>query len=174
MSADLLPTENPGPHYQGDARDLLCLDWDLLIAHPPCTYLTNAGVRNLWSVPSRNGKLPEVHGAARWQAMGGAALFFNDFWSAPVPRVCVENPIPHRYARVLIGPYTQIVQPWMFGHGETKATCLWLRGLPPLTPTNIVPGREHRLHRLPPSPDRAKKRALTFQGLADAMAAQWG
>lgn len=165
MSCDLLPSEAPGPHHQGDVLELLGRDsaWDLMVAHPPCTYLTNSGVAWLWKRPTR------------WADMHDGAVFFRRLLDAPISRVAIENPIPHKYALATIGVrYTQIIQPWQFGHGESKATCLWLRGLPALTPTNVVAGREQRLHRLPPSKDRWKLRSLTYQGIADAMAEQWG
>ena len=171
MSCDLLPTDVKGPHYQGDVFDLDLAGFDLMVAHPPCTYLTNAGVVWLHKNPERWAKLDE------------AALFFARLLNSPVPRTCVENPIMHRYAKERIGgvKQTQVVQPWMFGHPEQKATCLWLKGLPPLQPTHNVraemsalPDNERqRLHYLPPSPDRWKLRSTTFQGIADAMAAQW-
>lgn len=176
-SCDILPCEcDPAYHLQGDAIEIAYLQtWDLMIAHPPCTYLTNSGVVHLHSIPTRRGKLPRVHGAARWEEMKHAALFFEALLNAPIPRIAVENPIPHRYAVEAIGrKYDQIIQPWMFGHGETKATCLWLKGLPHLRPTNIVPGREQRLHKLSPGPDRWRERSKTFAGIAEAMAAQWG
>lgn len=176
VSCDLLPADDGSRmHIEGDALDVLdMMPWDLLIAHPPCTYLTNAGVRHLHSVPSRTGKLPEVHGARRFAAMIDAGLFFQRFLSANVPRICVENPIPHKHARTFIGDYSQIVQPWQHGHGETKATCLWLKGLPPLKPSEVVAGREARVHRMAPAKDRWKARSVTFPGIAKAMAEQWG
>jgi hypothetical protein len=183
VSCDLLPTEAPGPHVQWDVLGILGDGWDLMVAHPPCTYLTNAGVRHLHSVPSRNGTLTRVHGEARWQAMREAAAFFNSLLEAPIPRIAVENPVPHRYAREIIGPYSQLIQPWMFGHGETKGTCLWLRNLPPLEPTHrkadlfALPEpteRYARVHLTAPSPDRWKKRSVTYGGVAEAMAEQWG
>ena len=161
MSCDLLPTERTGPHIQGDALPLLKQPWDLVIAHPPCTRLCNSGV--CW-LAKRN----------LWVEMEAGAAFFLECLNANAPKVCIENPIPHKYARAIIGMYSQIVQPWQFGHGETKATCLWLKGLPPLMPTETVQGREQRLHRLPPSPERAKLRAETYPGIAAAMAEQWG
>lgn len=110
-----------------------------------------------------------------WAEMRQGAEFFKRFLDCKIKRKAIENPIPHGYALEIIGrKYDQIIQPWMFGHGETKATCLWLDNLAPLKPTNIVAGREQRLHRLSPGPDRAKLRSTTFQGIADAMAAQWG
>ena len=164
MSADLLPSETPGHHYQGDARDLLGDQWDLLIAHPPCTRLTNAGVR--W-----------LHERDLWDEMREAARLFGDFLNADIPRICVENPVMHKHAKAAIPGYvefTQSVQPWQFGHGETKRTCLWLKGLPPLRPTNIVEGREARIHRMPPGPHRARERSRFYRGIAEAMASQWG
>jgi hypothetical protein len=164
-SCDTAPTEIEGQHYQMNIIDVLRwgnIKWDLMIAHPPCTRLCNSGVmwlerRNLW---------PELDEGAK---------LFTDLLNAHIPHIAVENPIPHKYALVRIGrKYDQIIQPWQFGHGETKATCLWLKNLPPLTPTNLVEGREQRLHRLPPSPSRAMERSRTFQGIANAMADQWG
>jgi len=174
-SCDLLPTEREGQHIQGDVLVVLGNGWDLMIAHPPCTYLTNAGVRHLHEhVTSRNGIRAKVHGQARWEAMQESAGFFNRLKRAPINRIVIENPIPHKYARELIGRYSQIIQPWQFGHNETKATCLWLKNLPPLEPTNIVKGRDHRIHKMPSGPDQSKNRSRTFQGIADAMSKQWG
>jgi len=170
MSCDLLPTESPGPHYRGDIRYQLDQGWDLMIAHPPCTYLANSGVQHLRS---------DRH---RWYKMFDGAEFFQTLHRAPIPKICVENPIMHRYAKLICGNQSQIVQPWMFGHLEQKATCLWLKGLPLLKPTNDVrremmklPVRQRqRLHWLGPSPNRQQERSTTFQGLAEAMAGQWG
>jgi hypothetical protein len=163
MSCDLLETERPGPHHQGDVRPLLRHRWDLVIAHPDCTFITNSGVRWL------------DRDIDRWKQMWAACEFFRECLGANANRVAVENPIPHKYAARWIGDaYTQAIQPWQFGHGETKATCLWLRGLTPLRPTNIVSGRKARVHRASPGPDRWKERSRTMQGIADAMAAQWG
>jgi len=171
MSCDLLPTDVDGPHYQGDVFDLDLTQFDMMIAHPPCTYLTNAGVTWLHKDPTRWGKLDD------------GAAFFKSLINAPIPRICVENPIMHKYAKERIGgvKQSQVVQPWMFGHMEQKATCLWLKGLPLLTPTNNVkddmmqlPDRERqRLHYLPPSADRWKLRSTTYAGIASAMAQQW-
>lgn len=171
MSADLLPTDRPGPHYQGDVFDIIGNGFDLMIAHPPCTYLANSGAR--WLYLPGGGK---VQAAERWAGLRQGADFFARLWVAPIPLIAVENPIMIRIARDLIGvgPATQIIQPWQFGHGETKATCLWLKGLPKLSPTNIVEGRAAIVHRLPPTADRWKIRSTTYQGIADAMAAQWG
>ena len=164
ISCDLLPTESDfGPHHQGDVLPLVSKPWDLVIAHPPCTYLANSGVRWLHERPER------------WAQLDEAAALFRACLDANAPRIAVENPVPHKYAVERIGAsYTQTVQPWQFGHGETKRTCLWLKGLPPLVPTNIVDGREARVHRMPPGPDRQKERSRFFSGIADAMADQWG
>jgi hypothetical protein len=159
MSCDLLPTEQPGPHYQGDVFDIINDGWDLMIAHPPCTHLAVSGAR---------------HFAAK-QASGvqqKAIDFFMRLANAPIPRIAIENPVCIM-SSVWRKP-DQIIQPWQFGHGETKATCLWIKNLPPLTPTNVVAGREARVHRMPPSADRWKERSRTYQGIADAMANQWG
>lgn len=163
LSCDILPTESPGPHYQGDVRDLLLLGryWDLIVAHPPCTRLTNAGVR--W-----------LHERHLWAELDEACEFFRLFLDHPCPRIAIENPIPHKYAIERIGrKHDQVLQPWQFGHGETKAICLWLKGLPPLVPTDVVEGREARVHRMPPGPERAKERSRFFPGVAAAMAEQW-
>jgi len=173
MSCDLLPSEKPGNHYQGDVRDVLYENWDLLIAHPECTYLTNAGVRHLHTDPKR------------WPKLFDAAEFFKELLNAKhIPKRAIENPIMHKYAKTLIGgvKQSQVVQPWMFGHMEQKATCLWLSGLDLLEATNNVreemkqlpKNQRERLHYLPPSPDRWKERSRTFQGIANAMAQQWG
>jgi hypothetical protein len=180
-SCDLLPSEsNPyidrlkpeqydwpdtGAHFQADAlsvaEDPAYGEWDLMIAHPPCTYLTNSGVRWLANNPER------------MREMQKAAWFFKSLFNVErIPRIAVENPIPHRYGR--LPRYDQIVQPWMFGHGETKATCLWLKNLPKLVPTKIVEGRTPRVHHASPGPDRWKERSRTLPGIADAMAEQWG
>ena len=175
-SCDLLETEgDPQWHYQCDINEVLDKGWDLMIAHPPCTYLTNAGVRHLYDhVVSRTGKKAAVSGQVRWEAMRQDAAFFRSLLDAGIPKIAVENPIPHRYAREIMGNYTQIIQPWQFGHGETKATCLWLKGLPKLYPTDIVSGREQRIHKMGPSKDRWKERSRTYKGIAEAMADQWG
>ena len=162
MSCDLLPTERPGPHYQGDVFDAVNLrSCDLFIFHWPCTRLCNSGVR--W-LAERN----------LWADMEQSAQSFRLLLDCGIPKVCAENPIPHKYAKAIMGNYSQIIHPWQFGHGETKATCLWLKNLPPLKPTNIVSGREQRIHRMPPRPDRWKERSRTYQGIANAMADQWG
>ena len=159
ISCDLLPTDQPGPHHQGDVRDVLHDGWDLMVAHPPCTHLAVSGARH-FAAKKASGVQDE------------ALDFVRLLMAAPIPRIAIENPISIISSR--IRKPDQIIQPWMFGHGETKTTCLWLKGLPKLTPTNIVPGREARIHKMPPSPDRWKKRSETFQGIADAMAQQWG
>jgi hypothetical protein len=155
-----------------DARAILNDGWDLLmVAHPPCTRLCNSGVRWL-SVPPPGKTADQM----RHELQEGAALF-SAFWNAPVERICVENPVMHRHAKALIQNYqepAQSVQPWQYGHGETKRTCLWLKNLQPLKPTNIVEGREARVHRMPPSADRWRERSRFFPGIADAMADQWG
>lgn len=161
-SCDLEPADDHGEHLQGDALSFLGLGWDGLIAHPPCTRLCNSGVR--W-LAERN----------LWADMREAALFFRALLDADIPSICIENPIPHRYALEVIGrKYDQIIQPWQFGHGETKATCLWLKNLDFLKPTEIVLAREHRIWRMGPSPERSRLRSLTYQGIADAMSNQWG
>ena len=159
MSCDLLPTDRGGPHYQGDVFDIIDEGWDLMIAHPPCTHLAVSGAR---------------HFAAK-QADGrqADALFFvHRLLDAPISRICLENPVSIISSR--IRKPDQIIQPWQFGHGETKTTCLWLKGLPKLIPTDIVQGRADRIHKMPPSPDRWKLRSTTYQGIADSMAKQWG
>ena len=172
-SCDLLPSEDhANQHIIGDARDLLGDGWDLLmVAHPPCTRLCNSGVRWL-SRPPKGKTLAQM-----WADLDKAADLFSAFWNAPIDRVAVENPIMHRHARERIrnfAPASQQLQPWQFGHGETKATCLWLKNLAPLRPTNIVDGRTQRVHRMSPGPNRWRERSRTFQGIADAMADQWG
>jgi hypothetical protein len=162
MSCDLLPTERDGPHYQGDVFDIIDEGWDLMIAHPPCTRIANSGV--CW-LEKRN----------LWDDMRNASAFFRSLLDADIPYIAIENPIPHKYALEIIGrKYDQIIHPWQFGHGETKATCLWLKNLPKLEPTNIVDGRIPRIHYMPPGPNRSRERSRTYQGIADAMADQWG
>ena len=156
-SCDLLPTERPGGHIIGNVLDVLTEGWDLMIAHPPCTHLAVSGAR--WF------KEKQVEQA---QALD----FVRALLAAPIPRIALENPVSIISSKVR--KPDQVIQPWQFGHGETKATCLWLKGLPLLTPTNIVEGREARVHRMPPGPDRWKERSRTFAGIANAMANQWG
>lgn len=166
-SCDLLPTERPGPHIQDEVRAVLRDGWELIVAHPPCTFMANSGVRWLYD----HEKAPIIN---RFMELERAILLFNDIGAAPCERIALENPIPHKWAKRGIGQYSQIIQPWQFGHGETKATCLWLKNLPNLTPTNIVDGRAPRVHHASPGPDRWKERSRTLQGIADAMASQWG
>ena len=158
FSCDLLPTDgNPTYHYHGDVLEFIPLhSWDLMIAHPPCTHLAVSGSR--WF----KDKVVE-------QAQ--AIEFVKALLEAPIPRIALENPISVISSKVR--KPDQIIQPWQFGHGETKATCLWLKGLPKLVPTDIVEGREARVHKMPPSADRWKLRSTTYQGIADAMADQW-
>lgn len=168
-SCDLLPSERPGKHLQCDVREVLNEGWDLMIAFPPCTYLANSGVRWLY------GGKGKVRDAERWTQMEQAAHFFREILNAPIPMLALENPIMHGYARQIIGvSFSQLIQPYMFGHGETKATCLWLKGLPRLLPTQIVEGRTARVHRESPGPDRWKNRSRTLAGVGNAMAEQWG
>jgi site-specific DNA-cytosine methylase len=155
-SCDLLPTEIPGQHYQGDVRDMLSKQWDLMIAHPPCTYLASSGAR-WWS--------------SKRDEQEQALDFVRLLMSANIRMIAIENPIGIMSTR--IRKPDQIIQPWQFGHGETKATCLWLKGLSILQPTNIVDGREQRIHRMTPSVNRWKERSRTFTGIAKAMAEQW-
>lgn len=172
-SCDLLPAEDrSNRHIIGDARDILADGWDLLmVAHPPCTRLCNSGVRWLTTPPAGK-SLAQI-----WAELDDAAALFSAFWNAPIERICIENPVMHKHAKARIEGYrafTQSVQPWQFGHGESKRTCFWLKNLPPLVPTNIVDGRLARVHRMPPGPDRARERSRFFTGIADAMADQWG
>jgi site-specific DNA-cytosine methylase len=159
MSCDLLPTDQPGPHYQGDIRDVLDYPWDLMIAHPPCTDLSVSGARH-FEAKKLNGK------------QQASASFFMMLTKVDIPMIAIENPVCIMSS--LYRKPDQIIQPWMFGHGETKATSLWLKGLSKLIPTNVVEGREQRIHKMPPSPNRWKERSKTYQGIADAMAKQWG
>lgn len=172
-SCDIEPCSGGHPewHIQQDVTELLKEKWDMMIAHPPCTYLANSGV--CWLV-----KDPQ-----RWDLLKDGAEFFRKLLNADIPKIAIENPIQHKYAREMIGKrYTQIIQPWMFGHTESKATCLWLKGLPVLYATNdvkkemlLLPKNEQqRLHYLPPSKDRQKLRSKTYRGIAEAMAEQWG
>lgn len=162
LSCDLLDSDIPGNHWKGDVLEILDWGWDLMIAHPPCTYLTNSGVRWLHSQPGR------------WELMRDGAKFFKKLLQADIPHIAIENPIMHKYAVEIVGRrQNQVVQPYYFGHGESKATCFWLKNLPELKPTNIVPGREQRLHKLSPSPDRWKLRSMTYPGIAKAIAEQW-
>lgn len=170
-SCDLLPTEIEGNHYQGDVFDIINDGWDLMIAHPPCTYLTNSGVTWLHK------------DIKRWVSLFEGAEFFKKLLRAPIDKIAIENPIMHKYSKSIIGvEQSQVIQPWMFGHPESKATCLWLKNLPPLIETNNVqaefkslPKKEaQRIHYMPPSKDRWKLRSTTYKGIAEAMASQWG
>jgi hypothetical protein len=171
LSCDLLPTDAPGPHYQGDVRDILGDDWDLMIAHPPCTYLCSSGLH--WN--------KRVLGRA--QMTEDALDFVRLLLDAPIPRIALENPIGCIGTR--IRKADQTIQPWQFGHDASKATCLWLKNLPLLTPTAVVEPRiangkkrwanqtDSGQNRLPPSDDRWKIRSETYAGIAAAMADQW-
>jgi hypothetical protein len=184
-SCDILPTvgDHPEWHIQDDALNHLHDGWDMLIAHPPCTYLANSGVCHLYN---KDGSVNQD----RWDKMKKAAEFFRSLWCCPIEKICIENPIMHKHGKHYAGvafahdlpEFKQVIQPWMFGHLEQKATCLWRRNLPQLKPTNNVRGemmklpdnKRQRLHYMPPSPTRSRDRAVTFQGIADAMAEQWG
>lgn len=155
-SCDLLPTEQPGNHLQCDVADVLNDRWDMMIAHPPCTYLASSGAR-WW--PTR-----------RKEQAAALEFVWRLLW-AGIPRIAVENPVG---AASALGKPDQTIQPWMFGHGETKATCLWLKCLPKLVPTCVVDGREARIHRMAPGKNRSKERSRTYTGIAEAMAQQWG
>lgn len=166
MSCDLLPTDVPGPHYQGDVTDILGDGWDLLIAHPPCTHLAVSGSRHF--------------AAKRADGRQQASIdFFMLLANAPIPKIAIENPVCIMSSVWM--PPSQTVQPWMFGHTEQKATCLWLKSLPPLQATDDVydemmqlpRAQRERIHFMPPGPNRWKERSKTFTGLAQAMANQW-
>jgi len=169
MSCDLLPADDGSEHhYQGDVRDILYDGWDILIGHPPCTYLSNAGARHLYPKGILNRE--------RLQQGMEAKEFFMLLYNAPIKHICIENPIPSKVYE--LPPYTQIIQPYEYGHSTSKRTCLWLKNLPPLTPTNIVD--KTTTTKIPGNwfnkggKDRWKQRSETFQGIADAMATQWG
>lgn len=157
VSCDLLPSERLGPHIQADVHKLLYEDWDLMIAFPPCTHLAVSGAR--WFKDKKTEQIEALH-------------FVKTLMYSHIDKIAIENPIG--IISTYIRKPDQIIQPWMFGHGETKATCLWLKNLPKLIPTNIVEGRKGRVHHESPSPDRWKNRSRTYQGIADAMADQWG
>jgi hypothetical protein len=172
MSCDLLPTERPGPHYTGDVREVIGPEWDLMIAHPPCTYLANSGAH--W--------LHRQEG--RWEKMRAGAEFFRLLLDAPIPKIAIENPVMHKYAVAIVGRrQDQTIQPFEFGHPESKRTCLWLKNLPQLRSTEVLskpdcgywenqtPSGQNKLG---PSPDRWKQRSTFYRGWADAMVAQWG
>jgi len=169
MSCDLLETESPGPHYCGDVRDVLSNGWDLMVAHPPCTYLAVSGLH--WN------KRKPGRAALTEEALGFVQLLLD----APISKIALENPIGCISSR--IRKPDQIIHPWQFGHDASKATCLWLKGLPLLRPTDVLPGgrstrranqTESGQNKLPPSPDRWKLRSLTYTSIAHAMAEQWG
>lgn len=163
-SCDIIPSWRSNEyHLQQNVLPILADGWDLMIAHPPCTYICNSGVSWLYRKEGR------------WDLMRLNALLFYILLNAPIKHICVENPIPHKYALKIIGrKYDQIIQPYQFGHGETKATCFWLKNLPKLKPTKIVEGRKHRIHEMSPSKNRGQLRSITYQGIADAMVQQWG
>lgn len=157
VSCDIIPSEIPGPHYHGDVISLLGQSWDMMIAFPPCTYLCASGAR-WWN--------------ARTAQQCVALAFVKRLLDAPIHRIALENPIG-RISTAIRRP-DQIIHPWQHGHGETKATCLWLKNLAPLQPTHIVPGRVSRIHRMPQNSQRSRERSRTFPGIAAAMALQWG
>jgi len=160
FSCDLLPAEDGSKrHLVGDVLGFITLGWDLMIAFPPCTHLAVSGAKH-FAEKRRDGR------------QTAALLFVKQLLNAPIPRIALENPVSIISTR--IRKPDQIIQPWQFGHGETKATCLWLKNLPRLTPTDIVTGREARIHRMPPSKNRARERSRTYPGVAAAMAHQWG
>jgi len=176
-SCDILPTDSPGPHIQGDVLEILNDGWDMMIAHPPCTRLCNSGVRWLHKPPA-NKSLDQI-----WHELDEGALLFSQLWNAPIPRIAVENPIMHKYAKERIEnfePASQKIQPWMFGEDASKGTCLWLKGLSSLEPTEIIKRKVYAnqtpsgQNKLGPSADRWKERSKTYQGIATAMADQWG
>ena len=156
-SCDLLDSEKPGPHIKGDVLNVLSHNWDLMIAHPPCTHLAVSGAR--WFGEKR-------------KEQADALLFIRSLMDSQINRICIENPVS--IISTHIRKPEQIIQPWQFGHGETKAICLWLKNLPKLVPTNIVDGRIARVHLESPSPERWKNRSRFFTGIAEAMAEQWG
>jgi len=157
ISCDLLPTDVAGPHYQGNVEDILSDGYDLMVAHPPCTHLAVSGSRHFWRKEKEQKE---------------ALDFVRLLMDAPIDRWCIENPVS-----VISSAIRQpdcIIQPWEHGHGECKTTCLWLKNLPKLKPSNIVEGREQKVHMLPPSPNRWKIRSTTYEGVALAMGQQWG
>ena len=158
VSCDILPSERPGPHIQGDVLNYLGDGWDMMLAFPPCTHLAASGAR--WFAAKR--------ADGRQQA---GVDFFLRFTDTDIPRWCIENPVG--IMSTLYRKPDQIIQPWQYGHPETKKTCLWLKGLSPLVPTDVVPGREARIHRMPPGPNRGRERSRTYAGIAIAMAEQW-
>jgi len=171
VSCDLLPTEKIGPHYQGDIFKAIKMQkWDMAIFHPPCTYLTVSANKWLKDQPERESGA--LVGEARREARREAIAFFMALWNCEIPRIAIENPIGCMSSE--FRQPDQVLQPWMFGHGETKATCIWSRGLPKLEPTHTVRERVQRMHLLPNTPDRWAIRSVTYPGIAAAMATQWG
>jgi site-specific DNA-cytosine methylase len=171
MSCDLLPTDIPGPHHEGDVFDIIDDGWDLMVAHPPCTYLSSSGVRWLYETP-KNPKPGVLYGEERQRAQAEAVEFVANLLDAPIDRIAVEN--PQGMLSSLFRKPDQYVEPWQFGHGETKKTGLWLKNLPPLLATDVVEGREGRIWKMSPGEDRWKLRSETYPGIARAMAEQWG
>ena len=172
-SCDLLPSEDmSNRHITGDVREVLDDGWDMLmVAHPPCTRLCNSGVRWLHK-PPKGRTLDEM-----WRELDEACELFSDLLHADISRICIENPVMHKHAKQRIRDYkefAQSIQPWQYGHGEVKRTCLWLKNLPLLRPTDIVEGRTPRVHHASPGPGRWKERSRFFTGVAEAMAKQWG
>ncbi len=170
-SCDLLETEIPGNHIVGDVLEIIGQGWDLMIAHPPCTYLSQSGVNWLYVGGKGN-----IRNEQRWLDMQAAAQFFRVLLDAPIARIAIENPVMHSYGREIIGTkYAQIIQPYDFGHCDSKKTCLWLKGLPPLMATLINPNHNNDWHdKSRGIPDRSKVRSRTYEGIAKAMAQQWG
>jgi hypothetical protein len=178
-SCDILSSRIPGNHYQCNVMEVLDMGWDLMVAHPPCTFLANSGAKHLYIGKKKENGRDEK----RWKNMVEAALFFKELLSSKIPLVAVENPVMLGYAVNIIGmKSSQTIQPYMFGHMEQKATCLWLKGLPFLRGTQDVyeemmklPKREReRIHHMPPGKDRQRERSVTYPGIAKAMAEQWG
>jgi hypothetical protein len=162
MSCDLLPTRSPGPHYEGDVRDVLHYPWDMMIFHAPCTHVCVSGSRHF---AAKRVDVRQQSGASFFMELWRHGERYIEFMAAEQPVGILSS---------LFRKPDQIIQPWQYGHGETKATCLWLQNLPPLKATDIVEGREARIHRMPPGPDRARERSATYAGIAEAMADQWG
>jgi len=158
-SCDLLESETEGSHYQGPVEDLICENWNLMICHPPCTHLAVSGARHF---------AEKIASGEQQQALDFVRMLLD----APINHIALENPVS--IISTKIKKASQYVQPWQFGHGETKKTGFWLKNLPLLQPTNIVEGREAKVHKMPPGPNRWKERSRTYQGIADAMADQWG
>jgi len=160
ITCDIQPSDFPRYHYQGDVRDILHLGFDMMIGNPPCTYLCLSGVRWLYTEPGRIVK------------MYAAYNFFMELWNCSIPRICLENSLPHKH--VPLPPYTQIIQPYEHAHTETKKTCLWLKNLPKLEPRRIMKVRNHSVHEMSPGPGRSDARSKTFYGIARTMAETWG